>query len=108
METGFILIAYGCAGAAIAVSLWHGTSAVWRGMGVVRYWLTKELARGDLRALGAASRGYVFDLDNDQIKRLRARGYLRRALLGGFAVTLKGRVALTVRWFIGTDRLAAQ
>jgi hypothetical protein len=74
----------------------------------VRYWLTKELWRGDLHALSAAARGDVFDLDPDQIKRLRARGYLRRAIVGGFSVTTKGRFALAMRRVIGKDRLATQ
>lgn len=105
MESGYILLACGFVGIAIAISAWQNP-ATFRRMISVRHWLTKDLVRGDFHALSAAGRGREFDLDIDQIKRLRQRGYMRKALLGGFTVTLKGRCALALRWAIGKDRLA--
>ena len=60
----------------------------------------------DLSALACARRGNTFDIDADQIERLRQRGFMRKGLFGGFRVTLKGRLALVVRSAVGLEQPA--
>ena len=105
MNTGYILIACGLVGLAIALNLRS------RGPGgaalAFRLWLTRGLYRGDLSALACARRGNTFDIDADQIGRLRQRGFLRKGLFGGMRVTLKGRLALVVRSTVGREKSPA-
>jgi hypothetical protein len=67
VDTGYILIACGFVGLAIAYNLWA------RPRLNLRTWVTRELYRGDLRALSGAARGYAYDVDIKQAERLRAR-----------------------------------
>ena len=98
MDTGYILIACGFVALAIALNLRSGgPGSAKRAVMAFRLWLTRDLYRGDLTALAYARRGNVFDIDLDQITRLRRRGFLRHGLFGGLRVTMKGRVALAVR-----------
>ena len=98
MDTGYILIACGFVVLAIVLNLRSsGPGGAQRAAMAFRLWLTRDLYRGDLTALSYARRGNAFDIDIDQIKRLRRRGFLRHGLLGGLRVTMKGRLALAVR-----------
>jgi hypothetical protein len=105
MNAGFILIACGFVGLAIALNLrGRGPGAVRRAAMAFRVWLTRGLYRGDLSALAYARRGNTFDIDQDQIGRLRGRGFLRKGVLGGVRVTAKGRLALAVRATIDREQ----
>jgi hypothetical protein len=106
MDSGYLLIACGFVGLAIALSFWRSTEALQRALDV-RMWLTRGLYRGDFQALSVAARGHVFDLDPDQFTRLAARGFVRQNLFGGNDVTLKGRAALALRAALGKDRFAS-
>ena len=98
MDTGYILISCGFVGLAIVLNLRSGgPGGVQRAAMAFRFWLTRDLYRGDLTALAYARRGSTFDIDPDQIKRLRRRGFLRHGLLGGLRITIKGRLALVLR-----------
>ena len=98
MNAGYILIACGFVGLAIALNLRsRGPGSLQRMAPAFRVWLTRGLYRGDLSALAYAGRGNTFDIDQDQIGRLRGRGFLRKGVLGGLRVTAKGRLALAVR-----------
>jgi len=107
MASGYLLIACAFVGLAIAVSLWHNAEPLRRRAMGLRLWLTRGLYRGDFRALGAAARGRIFDLDPDQLRRLAARGFVRQNVFGGNGVTLKGRAALMLRATIDKDRVAS-
>jgi hypothetical protein len=70
MDTGYILLACGLVGLAIAYNLWgpRRTKAQrlrlsWSG----RAWLTRELSRGDLHALADLARGRYGNIDMGQI-----------------------------------------
>jgi len=69
---------------------------LWLSM-TLRKWVTRELHRGDLQALSKAAHGRYFEMRFDQIKRLRARGFVRNNILGNERITLKGRLALLLR-----------
>ena len=98
MDTGYILIACGLVGLAIVFNLRsRGSGGAQRAAMAFRLWLTRGLYRGDLSALASVRRGNTFDIDADQVGRLRQRGFLRKGLSGGFRVTLKGRMALVLR-----------
>jgi hypothetical protein len=98
MDTGYILIACGLVALAILFNLRsRGPGGAQRAAMAFRLWLTRDLYRGDLTALGYARRGVVFDIDVDQINRLRRRGFLRYGLFGGLCITMKGRLALVLR-----------
>jgi hypothetical protein len=98
MDTGYVLIACGLVTLAIVLNLKNrGPGGAQRAAMAFRLWLTRDLYRGDLTALSFARRGNVFDIDLDQVNRLRRRGFLRHGLLGGLRVTMKGRLALVVR-----------
>jgi len=98
MDTGYILIACGFVLLAIVLNLRsRGPGGAQRAAMAFRLWLTRDLYRGDLTALTYARRGNTFDIDLDQIKRLRGRGFLRKGLFGGLRITMKGRLALAVR-----------
>lgn len=98
MNTGYVLIACGLVGLAIAVNLrGRGPGTAQHGAMAMRLWVTRGLYRGDLSALACARGGNTFDIDPGQIGRLRSRGFLREGLLGGFHVTLKGHLALLVQ-----------
>ena len=102
MNTGYVLIACGLVGLAIALNLRSlGPGGPQRAAMAFRLWATRGLYRGDLSALAYARRGNTLDIDVDQIGRLRQRGFLRRGLFGGLRVTVKGRLALIVRSVIG-------
>jgi hypothetical protein len=104
MNTGYVLIACGLVGLAIAVNLRsRGPGGARRAAMAFRLWMTRGLYRGDLSALASARRGNTFDIDADQIGRLRQRRFLRRGLFGGVRITLKGRLALVVRTAVGSD-----
>lgn len=107
MDTGYILIACGLVTLAIALNLRsRGPGGAQRAAMAFRLWLTRDLYRGDLTALSYARRGNTLDIDLDQIKRLRRRGFLRHGLLGGLRVTMKGRLALAVRTAVVRDTAA--
>lgn len=106
MDSGYLLIACGFVGLAIGLSVWQNAEPLQRALSV-RLWLTRGLYRGDFQALGSAARGRIFDLDPDQLRRLAARGFVRQNVFGATGVTLKGRAALAVRTFLGSDRLAS-
>jgi hypothetical protein len=107
MNTGYILIACGLVGLAIAINLRsRGRGGAQGAAMAFRLWVTRGLYRGDLSALACARRGNTFDIDADQIGRLRHRGFLRKSLFGGFRVTLKGRLALVVRSAVGLEQAA--
>jgi hypothetical protein len=98
MNAGYILIACGFVGLAIALNIRsRDPGAMRRATMAFRVWVTRGLYRGDLSALAYARRGNTFDIDQDQIGRLRGRGFLRKGVLGGLRVTAKGRLALAVR-----------
>ena len=98
MNPGYILIACGLVGLAIALNLRsRGPGGAQRAAMAFRLWMTRGLYRGDLSALACARRGNTYDIDLDQIGRLRQRGFLRKGLFGGVRVTVKGRLALVVR-----------
>lgn len=98
MNPGYILIACGLVGLAIALNLrGRGPGGAQRAAMAFRLWVTRGLYRGDLSALAYARRGNTYDIDLDQIGRLRQRGFLRKGLSGGVRVTIKGRLALVVR-----------
>ena len=104
MDTGYILIASGFVVLAIVLNLRsRGPGGAQRAAMAFRLWLTRGLYRGDLTALTYARRGNVFDIDIDQIKRLRGRGFLRTGLFGGLRVTMKGRLALVLRTAVVRD-----
>lgn len=108
MNAGYILIACGFVGLAIALNIRsRGPGAVHRAAMAFRLWLTRGLYRGDLSALAYARRGNTFDIDQDQIGRLRGRGFLRKSLLGGVRITVKGRLALAVRAAIAREQTPA-
>lgn len=107
MDTGYVLIACGLVTLAIVLNLRsRGPGGAQRAAMAFRFWLTRDLYRGDLTALSSARRGNTFDIDLDQIKRLRRRGFLRHGLLGGLRVTMKGRLALAVRTAVIRDAAA--
>ncbi len=107
MNTGYVLIACGLVGLAITLNLRsRGPGGTQRAAVAFRLWVTRGLYRGDLSALACARRGNTFDIDADQIGRLRQRGFLRKSLFGGFRVTLKGRLALVVRSAVGLEQPA--
>jgi len=106
MDSGYLLIACGFVGLAIALSFWQNADALRRAFDM-RDWATRGLSRGDLNALAVAARGHVFDLEPDQFGRLSARGFVRKNVFGGVGVTLKGRSALAVRTIAGSGRLAS-
>jgi hypothetical protein len=106
MASGYLLLACGFVALAIALSLWPNAELRRRAFRP-RRWLTRGLYRGDFRALGAAARGRVFDLDPDQFRRLAASGFVRQNVFGGNGVTLKGRAALVLRATIDKDRFAS-
>ena len=106
MDSGYLIIACGFVGLAIAFSLWQNTGTLQRAFDL-RTWLTSGLYRGDFQALSVAARGHVFDLDPDQLRRLAARGFLRQNLFGGNHVTLKGRAALVLRATLGKGRFVS-
>ena len=109
MNSGYILIACGFVLLAIALNLRSkGPGGAQRAAMAFRLWLTRDLYRGDLTALGCARRGSTFDIDLDQIKRLRRRGFLRHGLLGGLRITMKGRLALAVRTAIIREQTPAR
>jgi len=98
MDTGYILIACGFVTLAIILNLRSGgPGGAQRAAMAFRLWVTRGLYRGDLSALAYARRGNYFDIDADQIGRLRGRGFLRKGLFGGVKITVKGRLALAVR-----------
>jgi hypothetical protein len=98
MNPGYILIACGLVGLAIAFNLRsRGPGGAQRAAMAFRLWVTRGLYRGDLSALAYARRGNTYDIDLDQIGRLRQRGFLRKGLFGGVRLTFKGRLALVVR-----------
>jgi hypothetical protein len=108
MNTGYILIACGFVGLAIALNLGSGAPGGMRRAAMAfRAWPTRGLYRGDLSALTYARRGHIFDIDQDQIGRLRRRGFLRKGLLGGLRITMKGRLALAVRGTTARERTPA-
>lgn len=108
MNTGYILIACGFVGLAIALNIKsRGPGGTQRAAMAFRVWLTRGLYRGDLSALAYARRGNTFDIDQDQIGRLRGRGFLRKGLFGGFQVTMKGRLALAVRAAVAREQTPA-
>lgn len=108
MNAGYILIACGFVGLAIALNIGsRGPGATQRAAMTFRVWLTRGLYRGDLSALAYARRGNIFDIDQDQIGRLRGRGFLRKGLLGGVRITVKGRLALAVRAAVAGERTPA-
>jgi hypothetical protein len=74
VSAGYILIACGLVGLAIAYNLWARPHLN------PRTWVTRELYRGDLRALSGAARGYAYDVDIKQADRLRARIPGKRSL----------------------------
>jgi len=105
MNTGYILMACGLVGLAIVLNLRsRGPGGARRAAMAFRLWMTRGLYRGDLSALACARRGNTFDIDPDQIGRLRERGFMRKGLFGGVRVTLKGRLALVVRSAVGRDQ----
>jgi len=108
MNSGYILIACGFVGLAIALNLGSGAPGGMRRAAMAfRAWPMRGLYRGDLSALTYARRGHVFDIDQDQIGRLRRRGFLRKGLLGGLRITMKGRLALAVRGTTARERTPA-
>jgi hypothetical protein len=111
VNTGYILIACGFVGLAIAYNLWvrfRSKAQRPRSASSLRTWVTRELRRGDLRALSGAARGYCYDVDIKQAERLCARGFLGKGLMGQPRVTLKGRFALLLRSTIARDKSAAE
>jgi hypothetical protein len=107
MNTGYILIACGLVGLAIALNLRsRGPGGAQRAAMAFRLWVTRGLYRGDLSALACARRGNTLDIDLDQLGRLRQRGFLRKGLFGGVRITLKGRLALIVRSAAGLEQSA--
>ena len=108
MDTGYILIACGFVVLAIVLNLRSsGPGGLQRAAMAFRFWLTRDLYRGDLTALAFARRGNTFDIDPDQIKRLRRRGFVRHGLFGGLRVTMKGRVALVMRTAVSREQTPA-
>jgi hypothetical protein len=96
MDTGYIRIACALVVLAIVLDLRsRGPGGAQRAAMAFRLWVTRGLYRGDLSALACVGRGNYFDIDPDQIGRLRGRGFLRKRL-GGLRVTFKGRFALAV------------
>ena len=107
MDTGYILIACGLVTLAIVLNLRsRGPGGAQRAAMAFRLWVTRGLYRGDLTALAFARRGNIFDIDQDQIGRLRGRGFLRKGLFGGIRVTVKGRFALALRSAVIRDTAA--
>ena len=111
MNTGFILIACGFVGLAIAYNLWARprlkARRPWSATGL-RNWVTRGLYRGDLHALAGVARGGYYDVDLSQAKRLRARSFLAKGFMGQPRVTMKGRLALLLRGTVARDKSAAE
>ena len=111
MNTGYMLIACGLVGLAIAFNLWgrHRIKARRPYSKIYfRAWVTQELYRGDLHSLSNAARGRYYDIDIGQINRLRGRGYLAVWFGGGVRVTMKGRLALLLRRAVARDKSVAE
>ena len=106
--TGYMLIACGFVGLAIAYNLWGRRRIKAHGPYSVRGWLTRDLYRGDLRALSEAGRGRYENIDIGQINRLRSRGFLRTNKWGGYPVTIKGRWALLLRCTVAREKAAPE
>ena len=111
MDTGYLLIACGFVGLAIAFNLWGRRCTKAQdpsSASSIRTWVIRELHRGDLHALSDAARGRYYDLDMGQIDRLRGRGYLTNKLFGGLRVTIKGRLALLLRRTVARAKSAPE
>ena len=106
--TGYMLIACGFVGLAIAYNLWGRRRNKAQGQYSVRGWLTRDLYRGDLRALSDAGHGRYENIDIGQINRLRSRGFLRINKWGGYPVTIKGRWALLLRCTVAREKPAPE
>ena len=108
LDTGYILIASGFVGLAIAYNLWgrpRSKAQRPRPPSGLQIWVTRELYRGDLRALSDAARGFYDNVGIDQLDRLRDRGFVATGVMGRARVTMKGRFALLLR---GTIARAAE
>ena len=111
MDTGYLLIACGFVGLAIAYNLWGRSYTKQQGSpptSNIRTWVIRELHRGDLHALSDAFHGRYYDLDIGQIDRLRHRGYLAKNIFGGLRVTIKGRLALLLRLTIARAKSTSE
>ncbi len=94
MNTGLILIACGFVSLAITINVFarlRGKSRSKQG------WLTRDLHRGDLRALANLVYGPGLEVSYDQIGRLKDRGFVTKSIWGGDRVTVKGHAALILR-----------
>lgn len=96
MGISYILVACGVVGLAITYNLW-GRSQPSRKRNPVRVWVTRQLYRGDLRALSDAAHGRFDEVAIDQFNRLRGRGFVARGVRGNARVTMRGRLALMLR-----------
>lgn len=63
----------------------------------LRSWVTKDLYRGDMRALQHVARRRIGDIDIGQLSRLRKRGFITKIFWGRARVTPKGWLALLLR-----------
>jgi hypothetical protein len=65
---------------------------------LMQRWATRDLHNGDLTALRSVARGSAIAREN-QIKRLRRRGFVAERSDGTPAITMHGRVALLLKKF---------
>jgi hypothetical protein len=101
MSTGLLLLACGLVALAIAVNPFARSRSKFHSG---QRWITRDLYRGDLRALANMVRGRNFDITYSQIDRLKDRGFVRRNFTGAFRVTFKGYLALILRMIVARDR----